>query len=116
MIEPMYIRCLCDWKFVPYKFKQKMRLIQSYMIDLCHLSHKQYYLYIDETDALLVDTLYNKIVWQVSYGSSMVVLLYLLTELIRFWKYENKIDTISNQVEFNDYLSLKKKYNYERKK
>lgn len=96
---------------VNYRVRQKFTIIQSLLINIRHTSKKVYALYFGHSECLLVDTLYNKILWLHDYSTPVCVLINRLEELLKFWQYETHYN-FRNHSEINDYLTLKKKYIY----
>lgn len=104
----------CDYDRIKYCYRQKMRQVESLLLDITRLSRKVYVLYLGQYECALVDTLDNKMLWTLNYTSSVKELLGRLEELKRFWRYENTSYKIRNCVEDNDFRTLAKKYLYER--
>ena len=100
----------CDYQHLPYCFRQKMRSIQSYLLSIQYASRNNYKLYLFDDGCALLDPIRNKILWKLSYYSSISVLMHHLEELYRFYQYETHSKTIKTLISRNDYLTLKSKY------
>lgn len=100
----------CDYNHVVYKFRQKVRAIESWLLSIRHLSRCNYKLVMFDDGCLLLDPLRNKILWKYNYHSSSGILFARLEELYRFYQYETNYKTIKNNLTRNDWLTLKQKY------
>ena len=100
---------------VNYRVRQKFSYIQSLLLNIRHTSKKKYALYFSTDGCILVDTLENKILWLHDYFTPPICLTNRLEELLKFWKYEERVKNL-NRIETNDYLTLKKKYIYGKEK
>lgn len=111
---PHIIKLCVPYESIIGRLRQKMSKIQYSMIELRRISNIDYRLYVDGDSCILVDTLYNKILWHFDFVEQPFILLeHRLDELKKFWYYEKNKNSFKNRVEVNDYLSLKKKYHYE---
>lgn len=100
----------CDYTHVPFRFRQKMRSIQSLLIGIRNLSKCDYKLCMFDDGCVLLDSLRNKILWKFDYYSSLGILFARLEELKRFYNYEKTDNFNKNIISRNDYLALKHKY------
>ena len=100
----------CDYSHLPYRIRQKMRNIQSYLLNVQHASKCNYKVYLFDDGCVLVDPLRNKILWKYDYYSSLGILFALLEEIYRFYQYETHCKTIKNNLTRNDWLTLRQKY------
>ena len=51
----------CDYSHLPYRIRQKMRAIESFMLGIQHASKNKYRIYMLDDGCILVDPLRNKI-------------------------------------------------------
>lgn len=110
---PHIINLCVPYESIIGRLRQKMSKIQYSLIELRRISNIDYRLYVDRDSCILVDPLYNKILWHFDFVESPFILLELrLDELYKYWYYEKNKDSFKNRVEVNDYLTLKKKFNY----
>lgn len=101
----------CDYRHLPYRFRQKIKKIQGYLLDLRNLSKNRYLrLYLFDDSCFLLDIVNNKILWTYDYSSSLAVIMCHLTEMYRLFSYEKNCCHLKNPFQINDYKSLKKKY------
>ena len=105
-----FISVYCDYSEVPWKIRQKMSFIQSYMIDLFHSSRIEYKLCIFSDGLCLLNPLTNRILWSLPSNSSVVVLLELLKEINRYYYYAKDYTNIKTIIQRNDFLTLRNKY------
>lgn len=103
---PSVIVSKVDYKYIPYRVRQKMAAIQSYVIEAQRYSHCDYRLYMMEDGCMLIDYLYNKILWKSSYNVPSLVTR--LKELVNYWNYENQKNSI--QVQKNKQRKLQQTY------
>ena len=106
-----YISVKTDYNRLPYRFRLNVKRIQSKLMDIRQISKKVYRLYVLEDGYLLYDIIKNKIVCFYDYSSPIPALLRQLDNLLRYWKYEKDYNKYKTSIEYNDWLTLKLKYN-----
>lgn len=107
---PHVMGIYCDYRHLMYGFRQKVKEFQSKLLDLQQLSHCMYKLLLFDDGCVLYDPIRNKVICSTDYSRNMVVLRFHLSALKRLYEYEEDNNNIKNQIDFNDYQSLKKKY------
>lgn len=107
---PSLVDVRCDYNHLPYRFRQKMTMIQSFMIDLQRMSKIKYKLLLLDDGCVILDPLNNKLLCSYDYFSPMVLFLSRLESLWQFWRYENNIDKFKNRSEINWFRSQKQIY------
>lgn len=100
----------CDYDHLCYRFRQKMRAIESWLLSIQHISKNNYKLILFDDGCMFYDPLRNKILWTFDYHSSFPILQTRLEEIYRFYQYEKNCNYIKNQITRNDYFNLRKKY------
>lgn len=104
-----YVAVYCEYNHLPYKLRQKMKLVQSLIMETCEMSCNHYKFICMADGCMLLDTLRNKILWTLNYNS-MAVLLDRLREIHRLYRYEKHYISCKDMVAFHDYCNLKKRY------
>lgn len=99
--------CYANYNHLPFKFRQKIKDIQHYMLDIRALSHADYRVYLFDDGFAVVDITNNRFVWTENYDCPMPVLLHKFQELKTYWTYETNLSQI------NHYHNLKRIYSYE---
>lgn len=104
----------CDYPHLPYRLRQKMPAIQSYMLEMRQMSKNDYRLVLLDDGCCVLDPINNKLLCYYDYLTPIVVLMNHLEELWQFWRYEANIYKPKTIIEVNHYLTLKNKYIYGR--
>lgn len=108
---PHVIKVKCDYDHLPFRFRQKIKKIQGYILDMRHLSKNSgLCMYLFDDACLVLDPIRNKVLCTYRYTDSIAVVMCLLRDLYRLFSYEKNCDNLKNTIQVNDYYSLKKKF------
>ena len=102
-----------DYQRIPYKFRQKIKVIQHEMISLSYASHDTFKMYLFDTGFMLYDKYKNRIIWTENYMYNSVALIDRLRRLTIMFDYEQKGIKNMSEIECRDYSTLRKLFNYE---
>lgn len=105
-----YFLFLCPYEYISWFFRRKATYINWLMICINGDSKGDYRLLVDRDCCSLLDVLANRILWKADFSSSMVALINLLHEVLKFYEYESDYNKIKNYVDSNHYQRLKKIY------
>lgn len=107
---PSVVDVRCDYEHLPYRFRQKMTMIQSYLIQLQQYSNIKYKLILFDDGCCIMDPLNNKLLCFYDYLTPLVLFLNRLESLWQFWRYEKNLDKFKNRSEINWFRSHKQMY------
>ena len=102
-----FVSVHCDYNHVPYRVRQKMSSINSYLLEASQYSHLEYRLALFDDGCILYETLKNQCLWSGNYFP-VVVLLTHLKNLVKLWYYENQKNSL--RIQKNEHLQLLKTY------
>ena len=107
---PHCIKLMCNITSIPFRFRQKLRHIQSLIIEAQQMSNNNYKLYIFEDGCSLIDPLNNKLLCYYQFIDPVPVFMVQLENLWQFWRYEKNYCKCKSRSEVNFYLTQKQKY------
>ena len=106
---PELVGIYCDYMRLPYRFRQKMKIIQHEVVCIRRLSKCKYKLCLFDDSCCLLDPLRNRLIWMYDYYLPMCGFFTRLDEIQRLYEYEND-NKVKNLSDYNDFQTLKKKY------
>lgn len=104
----------CDYPHLPFRIRQKMPLLQSFVLETVQMSHIDYRLVLLDDGCAIADPIHNKFLCYYDYNSPLILLTNRLEELWQFYRYETSIYKPKNNLEINHWISLKNKFSYGR--
>lgn len=102
-----------NYNLLPFRFKRKMTDIMSILLEVRNLSKNDYKLYLFDDGCALLDPIKNLLLCTYNYEDPVAILLCQFNSLYQFWRYEAHVSQINTQVEYNFYITHKRKFHYE---